>query len=78
MPRHSSPALCRFTALGWNVFAFYERVSGVSILSFFRVPPVLSQKPLDRWSILEFDFVIVDLKAYLPDNILAVAEKSEP
>ena len=59
-------------ALGWNVIASYKPLG--TTLTFFRVPPVQSQKPIQWWSVPPFPFVIADISTYLPDNILVVAE----
>ena len=37
-------------ALGWNVIASYKPLG--TTLTFFRVPPVQSQKPIQWWSSL--------------------------
>jgi len=46
-------------------------------LAFLRVPPAASQKPVEDWSIpLLPDWILYHV-AYLPENLIAVAEGEE-
>ena len=46
-------------------------------LSFLRIPPVASRKPLESWSIPPFSFATMDYAAYLPEDVVAVVERNE-
>jgi len=46
-------------------------------LTFLRIPPVASGKPVEDWSIPPLTFEILGYAAYPPENVLAVAEQGE-
>ena len=62
------------TVLGRNLIALHN-TQNVGCLTFLRLPPVMSVKPIERWSIPPLPFEIRFFAVYLPDNILAVTEE---
>ena len=46
-------------------------------LTFLRIPPPASQKPVEGWNIPPFAYDIVGYAAYPPENVIAVAERGE-
>jgi len=46
-------------------------------IEFLHVPPAMSQKPVERWSIPQFPFEVCQLTTYPPENIIAVVEMKE-
>ena len=58
--------------ISWNLAAYHGLASDT--LSFFSVLPVQGRKPLERWSVPPFPFVIQIIYACPPGNLLVVAE----
>jgi len=46
-------------------------------LHFLRLPPVMSQKPIERWSIPPLPFRLKAFAVYLLDGIIAATEGKE-
>ena len=63
------------TTLGWGLIAYCNTEDGS--LSFLRPPPVMSQKPIEWWTIPPYPFSLKVFVAYPPDDILVVAEEKE-
>jgi len=75
LPRGTFSEIHTIMALGGNLLA--SRGLRDNSLAFARVPPAVSRKPIERWSIPPFPFRIEIFATHLADNILAVAEEKE-
>ena len=62
------------TALGRNLIALRNMLN-VGGITFLRLPPVTSAKPIERWSIPSLPFKFRFFAVYPPDNILVVTKE---
>ena len=58
--------------LGRNMLA--SNPTPQSGIDFLYIPPTSSRMPINEWSIPPFQFQILDFTAYLPEDMLAIAE----
>ena len=73
LPEKISPKIHPTMALGRNLIAL-RGTPNVGSLTFLRLPPATSAKPIERWYIPPLPFELNVFAAYPPDNILAVTE----
>lgn len=62
------------TILGRNIIAVCSQSNNID---FLHIPPAISRKPPERWSIHELPFRTSRYTAYPPKNILVIAEQEE-
>ena len=61
---------------GWNLIGYRSKSTGDGNISFVRIPPVTSQRPIERWN-PPLPFPVKGFAVYPPDNLLVVAEHKE-
>ena len=71
-----APRWSHMTALGGGLLSISHpyQYGGFKFLPF---PPVLSQHPIEGWSIPQFPFEVGHSAAYAPDNLLVVTEQGK-
>jgi len=63
------------TTPGWNLIGYHDLENGN--ISFVRVPPPTSQRPIERWGLPPRPFKVKKFAVHPPDNLLAVVEERE-